>query len=114
MRGQFVDDYGNEFAISDSLFAQRPHGRFEIVEWHTSEQFVVAHNALTNASDPGLWTRIDWMLLPGMAPYTWGFCLTAYRAPTRDAARATAAPDRAHPRTGCNGFPISRMRPSQS
>lgn len=112
MRGEFTDDYGNLFAISDSLFAQQPHGRFEIVEWNVREQFVIAHNAATNASDPGLWTRIDWMQFEGMAPYTWGFCLTAYKAPTREAARATPAADRANPRTGCNGYPFSRMKPA--
>jgi hypothetical protein len=112
MRGEFTDDYGNAFAISDSLFAQQPHGRFEIVEWNVREQFVIAHNAATNSSDPGLWTRIDWMQFSGMAPYTWGFCLTAYKAPTREAARATPAADRANPRTGCNGYPFSRMKPA--
>jgi hypothetical protein len=112
MRGAFTDDYGNRFAISDSLFAQQPHGRFEIVEWNVRDQFVIAHNAATNASDPGLWTRIDWMPFEGMAPYTWGFCLTAYKAPTREAARMTPAADRANPRTGCNGYPFSRMKPA--
>jgi hypothetical protein len=112
MRGAFTDDYGNAFAISDSLFAQQPHGRFEIVEWNVREQFVIAHNAATNSSDPGLWTRIDWMQFEGMAPYTWGFCLTAYKAPTREAARVTPAADRANPRTGCNGYPFSRMKPA--
>lgn len=112
MHGEFTDDYGNRFAISDSLFAQQPHGRFEIVEWNVREQFVIAHNAATNSSDPGLWTRIDWMQFEGMAPYTWGFCLTAYKAPTREAARATPAADRANPRTGCNGYPFSRMKPA--
>jgi hypothetical protein len=112
MRGAFIDDYGNAFDISDTLFAQQPHGRFEIVEWHTAEQFVVARNADTNSSDPGFWTRIDWVPLPNMAPYTWAFCFTAFRAPSRQAARETPAPDRSSPRTGCNGYPFSRMKPA--
>lgn len=111
MHGRFVDDYGNRFVISDTLFTQMPHGRFHLVEWHASEQFVIAQNDSGNSSDPGLWTRIDWMLLQDMDPFTWGFCLTAYRAPSREAARATSAPDRSTPRTGCNGYPFSRMRP---
>jgi hypothetical protein len=110
MHGQFVDDYGNAFDISDTLFAQLPHGRFRIVEWHLDEQFVVAQNDRANANDAGLWTRIDWMVFSNMAPYTWGFCLTAYRAPTQEAARGTPAPNRSTPRTGCNGFPFSRMQ----
>jgi hypothetical protein len=112
MRGAFLDDYGNRFEISDTLFAQQPHGRFHIVEWHVRDQFVVARNDDANPSDGGRWTRIDWMRFDGMAPYTWGFCLTAYKAPTREAARATAAADRSTPRTGCNGYPFSRMRPA--
>lgn len=112
MRGVFTDDYGNAFEISDTLFAQRPHGRFHIAEWNVREQFVVARNDESNASDPGLWTRIDWMQFSGMPPYTWGFCLTAYRAATREEARAATAPDRSAPRTGCNGYPFSRMRPA--
>ncbi len=112
MRGTFTDDYGNTYSISDTLFTQQPHGKFEIMEWHTQAQFVVARNAATNTSDPGLWTRIDWMLLPNMSPYTWAFCFTAYRAPTRDAARNTPAADRNNPRTGCNGYPFSRMKPA--
>ena len=111
MRGHFADDYGNQFVISDSLFVQLPHGRFHLVEWHPRDQFVLARNDDANPADAGLWTRIDWMTLPDMAPWTWGFCLTAYRAPTREAARHTRAPDRSRPRTGCNGFPFSRMRP---
>jgi len=112
MRGTYLDDYGNAFEISDTLFVQLPHGRFRLVEWHADEQFVIAHNDSSNASDPGLWTRIDWMPLPGMAPYTWGLCLTAYRAPSRTSAVATAPPNRATPRTGCNGHPFSRMKPA--
>jgi len=111
MRGRFLDDYGNAFEISDTLFAQMPHGRFHLVEWHVDEQFVVARNDAANEHDPGQWTRIDWMVLTDMAPYTWGLCLTAYRAPTRKAARETPPPDRTTPRTGCNGYPFSRMRP---
>jgi hypothetical protein len=108
--GEFLDDYGNSFRISDTLFLQRPRARYRIVEWNVAERYLIAQNAADNPSDAGLWTRIDWMPFTGMAPYTWGFCLTAYQAPTAAAARATPAADRATPRTGCNGFPFSRMR----
>jgi hypothetical protein len=113
MDGRYLDDYGNQYDINDSLFTQMPHGRFHLVEWHRSDQFVIARNDSSNSSDPGLWTRIDWMHFSGMEPYTWGFCFTAYRAPDRDAARATSAPDRTNPRTGCNGYPFSRMRSAE-
>lgn len=108
--GEFSDDYGNAFRVSEKLFEQLPRGRFHVVEWNVSERYFIAQNDAANPSDGGLWTRIDWMGFEGMAPYTWGFCMTAYRAPRREAARGTAAADRATPRTGCNGFPFSRMK----
>ncbi len=112
--GRFTDDYGNGFEITPALFAQQPHGRFHIVEWHAREQFFIARNDSANRADPGRWTRVDWMPFEGMAPYTWGFCLTAYRAASREAARATPPADRVAPRTGCNGFPFSRMKPAEA
>ncbi len=111
--GQFVDDYDNEFRVSAVLFEQLPQSRFHIVEWNEAERYFVARNDPKNPSDPGRWTRIDWMLLEGVSPYTWGFCMTAYRAASREEARATPPPNRATPRTGCNGFPFSRMRRAQ-
>jgi len=110
--GHFADDYGNFFRVADSLFEQLPRGRFRIVEWNLGEQYFIARNAETNPSDAGLWTRIDWMRFTDMAPFSWGFCMTAYRAPTEAAARATPSANRATPRTGCNGHPFSRMRPA--
>jgi hypothetical protein len=108
--GEFEDDYGNAFRISDTLFFQLPRARYQVVEWNSAEQYLVARNGEGNPSDGGLWTRIDWMPFSGMEPFTWGFCLTAYRAVSAGAARATPAAVRATPRTGCNGFPFSRMR----
>jgi hypothetical protein len=108
--GDFEDDYGNAFRVSDTLFFQLPRARYHIVEWNSVDQYLIARNGEGNPSDAGLWTRIDWMPFTGMEPFTWGFCLTAYTAPSAAAARATPAAIRATPRTGCNGFPFSRMR----
>lgn len=110
--GAFLDDYGNAFAVSRARFDQLPSARFHIVEWHPDERFFIARNDAANPSDAGAWTRIDWLPLEGMPPYTWAFCMTAFKAPSRDAARAAAPPDRSVPRTGCNGYPFSRMRPT--
>lgn len=114
LMGAFVDDYGNAFRLTPTRFEQRPDGQFEIVEWNTEERYFLARNGDANPSDPGRWTRVDWMTFTGMTPYSWGFCLTAYRAATLDAARATPPADRAAPRSGCNGFPFSRMRPADA
>lgn len=113
MQGEFTDDYGNTFAISATRLDQQPHGRFHLVEWHADSQYVIARNDAANRSDPGAWTRIDWMPLDGMSPYTWAFCFTAWKATTREAAQSTPAADRSNPRRGCNGYPFSRMRPRQ-
>lgn len=109
--GRFEDDYGNAFRVSADLFEQLPGGRFHIVEWQVARQYFIARNDEENPGDGGLWTRVDWMPLEGMPPYAWGFCLTAYRAATAEAARAAPSADRSAPRVGCNGHPFSRMRP---
>lgn len=109
--GTFRDDYGNAFRITDTLFEHLPRTKYHIVEWHVAERFLIARNDAGNVQDGLLWTRIDWMPFDGMAPYTWGFCLTAYTAASADAARATPAAKREAPRTGCGGYPFSRMRP---
>lgn len=108
--GRFQDDYGDHFEIDDSSWTQVPHGRFHIVEWHPDQQYLIAWNDSTNSSDPGLWSRIDWLTLDGMPPFIWGFCLTAYQAPSRDSAQATTPADRTTPMSGCGGHPFSRMR----
>jgi hypothetical protein len=109
--GRFRDDYENAFNVSRETWEQLPHGRYHIVEWHSDLHFLVAQNDFMNPGDPGLWTRIDWIALNGMAPYAWAFCMTTYNAPARDVARATAPANGATPRTGCNSYPFSRMRP---
>ena len=54
------------------------------------------------------------MALPGMPPYEWAFCLSAWDAPTQaDAERADIA-RRDTPKTGCNGYRFSRMRRVQA
>lgn len=73
-------------------------------------QYLIARNDEGNPGDVGRWTRIDWAPLSGMAPYTWAFCLSAYDAATAGAAEATQTARRDNLRTGCGGFPFSRMK----
>src|SRR5688572_22139422 len=107
--GNFVDDYDNRYAISRPEWLQLPHGRFRIMRWDIDGQYLIAQNDSTNASAAGQWTRIDWSALD-MPPYHWAFCLSAYEAPTAQAAENTRIARRDNLRTGCNGFPFSRMR----
>ena len=108
--GAFTDDYGGRYRITSTAWQHGTRNRYDVVAWYPDSQFVIARNAETNPTDGGMWTRIDWMPLEGMAPYTWAFCLSAYKAPTREAAQATQVANRGTPRTGCSGFPFSRMQ----
>ena len=107
--GDFVDDYGIGHRIDANEWLQRPDTRYRVVAWHTDAQYLIAQNDATNRSDAGRWTRIDWIALPGMPPYKWAFCMSAWDAATQaDAERADIA-RRDTPKTGCNGYPFSRM-----
>lgn len=112
MLGDFEDDYGARFTISAQEFFQRSRNHFHIVEWNVRDQYFIAHNDSLNTSDANKWTRIDWLPLTGMEPFGWAFCFSAYKAVTRAEAAATAVAKRDTPKTGCNGFPFSRMKRS--
>ena len=107
--GEFVDDYGIRYTIDAERWVQHPNANYLFRAWHSDDQFVVAKNDSANPSDGGLWTRIDWVLLEGSDDYEWAFCYAAYQATTPEDAVSAPATERATPRTGCNGFPFSRM-----
>ena len=108
--GDFHDDYGIPYSITPSRWHQLPSSAYDIVRWDSTGQYLIARNDDDNPSDGGMWTRIDWVELDDMAPYSWAYCLTVYAAESREEAEAAEPPQRATPRTGCNGFPFSRMR----
>ncbi len=110
--GLFEDDYGSQYTITDTLWSQGTEARYRVIAWHPDAQYVVAVNDTANPGDGGRFTRIDWMPLGGMPPWGWAYCYSAYNAPTAAAAESTTVANRATPRTGCNGFPFSRMRPA--
>jgi hypothetical protein len=109
--GRFVDDYGSQYDITSTTWRQGAHAEYSIEKWNAAGGYLIAQNAQTNPSDAGLWTRIDWVRLDGMAPYTWAYCYSAYKAPTAAAAESVSIARRATLKTGCNGYPFSRMRP---
>ena len=108
--GTFQDDYRITYQVSRDVWQQGSRTRYLVVTWHADSQYLIARNAPDNPSAPGRWTRIDWMRLDGMAPFTWAYCLSAYEAATREEAQATRIAQRDAPRTGCNRFPFSRMQ----
>jgi len=109
--GNFMDDYGIKYQISDTLFFMLSATKYHVLRWNTKEQYIIAHNGLDNPHDKGLYTRIDYMKFENMEPYKWGFCLTTWDAKTDSLAEFTALKvDRANPRKGCSGFPFSRLK----
>ena len=108
--GDFTDDYGNQYTITPSEFLQRPRASYVAVRWDSAGQFLIARNGANNPGDANLFTRIDWMPLTGMAPFEWAFCLSAYNALSAAAAESTHVARRETPKTGCGGFPFSRMK----
>lgn len=110
LKGNFIDDYKITYTIDDTLWTQKPNAKYHIIKWNEKEQYVIARNDKNNSTDGGLYTRIDYMTFENMNPFLWGFCLSAYNAPTEAAAENVKIADRANPRKGCNGFPFSRMK----
>jgi len=108
--GTFEDDYYITYEISATKWTQHPSSTYHISEWHAEDQFMIAQNDSLNSSAAGLWTRIDWMKLENMDPFTWAFCLAAYEAATMEDARNTITADRSIPKTGCGSHPFSRMQ----
>lgn len=109
MRGDFVDDYGIQYSVSDSAWSQGHESRYQIVRWDPAGRYLVARNDANNPTEPGLWTRIDWVELDSVG-FAWAFCYAVYDAPDLSGALAAPSSDRATPRSGCGGFPFSRMR----
>lgn len=109
--GTWVDDYDAIHQITDSTW-RYGGSLYHVARWDSAGQYLIAVNDSANRSDGGLWTRSDWLEL-GMAPWQWGFCIATWNAPTADSAAATTIARRDAPRTGCNGFPFSRMRPAR-
>lgn len=109
--GQFQDDYNIAYKLTQNEFTLQPKTRFHIIEWNTGEQYFIAKNDSLNAYDENLYSRIDWMKFDNMEPFIWGFCLSAYNAPSADSAKTIQIADRSNPKTGCNGYPFSRMKP---
>ena len=108
--GAFEDDYGIEYKITTTQFIQEPRITYNIIEWNSKEQYIITQNAADNPSEANLFTRIDYVELPGMEPFTWGFCYTIYNAASAKIAKATAAADKNNPKKGCGGYPFSRMK----
>lgn len=108
--GNFIDDYGIRYSITDTLWTQQPGINYHITKWNTAAQYIIARNDKNNPGEAGLYTRIDYMSFEKMEPFLWGFCLTVYNATTETEAETKAQADRQNPKKGCVGYPFSRMK----
>jgi hypothetical protein len=108
--GSFVDDYDATHVLNATEWRHGSRARYHIVKWNAEGRYFIARNDPSNPSDGDLWSRVDWLKLDGMAPWTWAYCMSAFKAPTPDSAESTRGANRSTPRTGCNGFPFTRMR----
>lgn len=108
--GTFDDDYGSQHVVTREVWIHGKSARYEIIRWNAKEQYLIARNGAGNPSEAGLWSRFDWMPLENMAPFTWAFCMSAYKAESFEAAEKTTIAKRDAPKTGCGGFPFTRMK----
>ena len=113
LKGKFIDDYGIQYTISDSLWFQHPNAKYHIIKCNEKEGYLIVRNDDKNSSDPGMYTRIDYMTFEGMDPWKWGFCLSVFNAKSDSSAEKGYKADKLNPRKGCNGFPFSRMKSSE-
>lgn len=108
LRGSFVDDYGIPYSITSRAWAQGDSTRYEVYSWDPEERSLVVR-APNPAASGWLWTRIDWLTLD-TGEYPWAFCYTAFDLEDPALAMGATPANRAEPRTGCGGFPFSRMK----
>ena len=110
--GDFVDDYGTVYSVSEGRWQHGTASRYDIVAWNVDELYFVARNHEKYPGEAGLWTRVDWVKLDDPSPFAWAYCYAIYDAATRADAVVAPSSERMTPRTGCNGFPFSRMQRS--
>lgn len=108
--GSFQDDYGSTYTITNKDWMQGKSTKYKLLQYNKAENYIIAKNDAANPSHSGLYTRIDIMYFTNMEPWHWGYCLTAFKANTKQEAITTVAADRKNPRVGCNGYPFSRMK----
>jgi hypothetical protein len=110
MAGSFSDDYEISYKIEPAKWVQLPNAVYHIIKVNSIGQFIIAKNDRGNKSDSGLYSRIDFVKLKKMEPYSWAFCLSEYKALSDTAAENGYKADRNNLMKGCNGFPFSRMK----
>jgi hypothetical protein len=111
--GSFVDDYGSTHTISAAEWRQDAYTRTQIVRWNPTARYILGRSIPKDSTKAAGWVRIDWIPLDS-PPYTWAYCIIAYDKPDAAAAEAVTTAKPETPRTGCNGFPFTRLKPAES
>ncbi len=110
MKGSFTDDYSIRYTITDEAFRMDSIALYHIISWNEKEKYLVVKNDQSNRSEKGLYTRIDYEILPDMQPFEWAFCFTVYDAANPSIASQHPPANRNILKKGCNGFPFTRLK----
>lgn len=110
LEGEWVDDFGTEHVITESVWTQTFPGAapytFDIDSLGTDS--LVAQNGAGNGYFPGLWSRFDWVLVDGDPWY----CQSVFDAADAESAADAPDADRGDRDAGCGGFSFTHLAPA--
>ena len=109
LTGEFQDDYNYNYTITHDKWMMKPDLEYEILKWNTENKYIITVNKDV-ATSTNKYSRIDYVILDNMEPYTWCYCISAYDQESWEKAAAVLIADTNDLRKGCNGFPFSRMK----
>ena len=110
LRGEFEDDYGVHYSIDAKTWQLLPDDKYHVLQVNVEEGYLIFQNDSQNSFAPGLFTRIDYQSLTEMPPYEWAFCFSNFEAASETEAMQANYTQKTNLKTGCNGFPFSRMK----
>ena len=110
--GTYTDEWGVDHTIDASSWVQvSTYGTlvFAVLSFDNAAESLVAQNGSSNAFNPDLYSRFDWV---DGADGDLFYCQTAFDAATEEAAEATPRADDSDPaNAGCGGFAWTNLVP---
>ncbi len=104
--GEYEDDWGGIHTITDAQWTQ--YGVFEITQFSNDGGWIVARATATDAFNPCLWSRFDFVEFQGELY----FCQGTYDAESEADALSAPPADATDPTTtGCGSYSWSRLTP---
>lgn len=107
--GDFQDDYNYQYHITNDKWLLQPELLYQFTKWDKENNYIIA-SSRDKTSGKKKYTRIDYVLLEDMVPYTWCYCISNYEKESPDEAESIINIDSNDLKKGCNGFPFSRMK----